>query len=804
MQLLRFTVRDQVIHYSPCARVVVAESRGHVFASFDLDDEWAGLGIIATFTNDYAANSISVPLSGDQIAVPPEVLVAGTLRVALEGLGDEGAVRLITENMDKPIAVHRAGQLVGRAPGEVSPELWEQVLALIGNLSNLDTIDKSSLVAAINEATRTGGSSTPGEPGKDGITPHIGENGNWYLGETDTGVKARGEDGDPGAPGKDGDDYTLTEADKREIAELAAELVDVPGGESAEKEYAAELTNTGFIRPNGSTSTSANGRYTNRISTNGVTKIRGIAGFYADCTTVAFYAADGTALTSLNALGPEFITSGYYYGDGTFELDITDEKYADAAYFVVSSYRNSAQSGVYTYALDFSDDYCKYTKVEDEKEEPRYRIGEKTIAFFGDSITGGGYPELVGTITGAAVTNYGIGGATVASGVPDVAHIVEDVAAYTGKHEILCVSGGYNDFCQEVPLGALTTGYNAALDTTTLIGALESIFRKLFTSHSEAQIFYVITHKIDGAENRQNDIGLSLTDYHDAIVSVLEKYSIPFYDAFADSGLITSTASDWGETLRNLYTKNADGTHPNVDGYLKYYVYQVIGLLENGTGSGRNGKDGKDYVLTDADKQEIAEQAAALVEVPEGGGGIDVSGATVGQTVKIAAVDGNGVPTAWEATDFPESSGGGGSSWELVADVTLEEDTKAIEYTDLNAQDLRFSFEGRYNNEADDMANASAEVYFHLSNNAWNVPIGKGMFGYVRPTGNTFIGVGEAKAMAGFGYVRSMVLGGGLNAVGQADSGRQHGLDTIPRFKMETVGDYLFKAGGKFKLYKRI
>ena len=36
----------------------------------------------------------------------------------------------------------------------------------------------------------------PGEPGaagKDGITPHIGANGNWYIGDTDTGVKAAAE-----------------------------------------------------------------------------------------------------------------------------------------------------------------------------------------------------------------------------------------------------------------------------------------------------------------------------------------------------------------------------------------------------------------------------------------------------------------------------------------------------------------------------------------------------------------------------------------------------------------------------------
>ena len=34
--------------------------------------------------------------------------------------------------------------------------------------------------------------------GTDGVTPHIGANGNWYLGETDTGVPSRGEQG-PGA-----------------------------------------------------------------------------------------------------------------------------------------------------------------------------------------------------------------------------------------------------------------------------------------------------------------------------------------------------------------------------------------------------------------------------------------------------------------------------------------------------------------------------------------------------------------------------------------------------------------------------
>lgn len=73
----------------------------------------------------------------------------------------------------------------------------------------------------------------PGTAGADGITPHIGDNGNWYLGTTDTGKPSRGAtgatgakgdagatgpagpvgpQGPAGAPGKDGSDATVTSA----------------------------------------------------------------------------------------------------------------------------------------------------------------------------------------------------------------------------------------------------------------------------------------------------------------------------------------------------------------------------------------------------------------------------------------------------------------------------------------------------------------------------------------------------------------------------------------------------------------
>lgn len=49
--------------------------------------------------------------------------------------------------------------------------------------------------------------------GRDGVTPHLGTNGNWWIEKTDTGVRAKGDKGDP---------YTLTEADK---AEMVAEVI---------------------------------------------------------------------------------------------------------------------------------------------------------------------------------------------------------------------------------------------------------------------------------------------------------------------------------------------------------------------------------------------------------------------------------------------------------------------------------------------------------------------------------------------------------------------------------------------------
>ena len=51
---------------------------------------------------------------------------------------------------------------------------------------------------------KPGAAGADGAKGADGVTPHIGDNGNWYVGSTDTGKPSRGATGAPGKDGADG------------------------------------------------------------------------------------------------------------------------------------------------------------------------------------------------------------------------------------------------------------------------------------------------------------------------------------------------------------------------------------------------------------------------------------------------------------------------------------------------------------------------------------------------------------------------------------------------------------------------
>ncbi|MBU3846985.1 MAG: hypothetical protein H9855_08430, partial [Candidatus Acinetobacter avistercoris] len=74
-----------------------------------------------------------------------------------------------------------------------------------------------------------------GETGQDGLTPHIGANGNWFIGETDTGIKAQGDAGSNGTDGKSAYDLAVENGYTGTLEEWLAALKGEAGanGQSA-------------------------------------------------------------------------------------------------------------------------------------------------------------------------------------------------------------------------------------------------------------------------------------------------------------------------------------------------------------------------------------------------------------------------------------------------------------------------------------------------------------------------------------------------------------------------------------------
>lgn len=211
----------------------------------------------------------------------------------------------------------------------------------------------------------------------------------------------------------------------------------------------------------------------------------------------------------------------------------------------------------------------------------------KKIVYDGDSIcesrsnNGGGYARLIADMVGGTYFNNAVSGKRLAY-VSDKRNVVSELSALPTDGDIYCFEGGYNDYWTPVEIGECDlTDYTGELNTSTICGALETIFRYALNNFVGRPICFAITHKCGNTGYTANSLGHTFDDYRKAMIKVCEKYSIPYYDAFANSGL-----NGWNQTQSNLYmTANVDGTgdgiHPNEAGYRRYYVPQLIKLFQS-------------------------------------------------------------------------------------------------------------------------------------------------------------------------------------------------------------------------------
>ncbi len=196
--------------------------------NFAFTEDWRLLIKYAVFEG--SGRRIALTNIGESCIIPHEVLAkhGGALRVGVYGRTADGSAATPTVYAQLGIIQRGADPNADPSTKPTLP-VWAQLQAQIGDLSNLTTEDKTNLVAAINEAAKSGGSGSGG--GKDGTgiesITYNGEDesgGNMYTVLLTDGTSyditaPKGAKGDKGADGKTpvkGIDY-WTAADKQEI-----------------------------------------------------------------------------------------------------------------------------------------------------------------------------------------------------------------------------------------------------------------------------------------------------------------------------------------------------------------------------------------------------------------------------------------------------------------------------------------------------------------------------------------------------------------------------------------------------------
>ena len=218
----------------------------------------------------------------------------------------------------------------------------------------------------------------------------------------------------------------------------------------------------------------------------------------------------------------------------------------------------------------------------------------KKITFNGDSICQGaghpgGYGKIIAERCGMEYRNVGIGGGTITAeqftkeGVKR--HwISRTISKMDEDSDYAIVEGGVNDASLfgdfgSPALGKLSKGYNQELDDTTFYGAFESMLKQLIIRFKGKKIGYIAVHKMTCRFTPEFD---KEENFYLAAKECCEKWGVPFLDLtnqIPPFAFFRPEGDPELYKLRQTYTKDGDGWHPNEAGYLKYYCDKIEAWL---------------------------------------------------------------------------------------------------------------------------------------------------------------------------------------------------------------------------------
>lgn len=199
----------------------------------------------------------------------------------------------------------------------------------------------------------------------------------------------------------------------------------------------------------------------------------------------------------------------------------------------------------------------------------------KIISLNGDSIAAGvgyqgGYGKIIAEENAMTYENIAVGGGTVAYVSADVHCISRTIANMRSDADYVILDGGGNDADSGVPLGTLSTGYDATLDDTTFAGAFENMLKSAIARFPNKKIGYVFVHKCaylfsSSVEN----------SYYGIAKAACEKWGIPYCDLNTQAPPL-----NYINSLKTAYTANGDGYHPNEQGYRLFYVPKITAWMK--------------------------------------------------------------------------------------------------------------------------------------------------------------------------------------------------------------------------------
>ena len=207
--MIQIHVNKASAHLCSPPELLTAGMAKAVSVRFAFSEEWDGLTKTAVFTNGRATvDVLAAKWDGDAVDIPPEVLaVPGRYaRVGVYGTNASGVVLpTVWVSLGK---VQPAAEPSGDPSADPTLPVWAQLQEIIGDLADLTTKAKNNLVAAINEAAKTGsgGAGSIDLRTADGYIQYSNDGGaTWENLIAIADLKGeKGEKGDTGATGLQG------------------------------------------------------------------------------------------------------------------------------------------------------------------------------------------------------------------------------------------------------------------------------------------------------------------------------------------------------------------------------------------------------------------------------------------------------------------------------------------------------------------------------------------------------------------------------------------------------------------------